>query len=286
LKDSILNANYKEELRVAINLARQAGAAALKYYGTPLLVEHKIGFDEPVTQADHAANNVIVLGLKELFPEDGLLSEESVDTHVRLKKDRVWIVDPLDGTNGFISGDGDFAVQIGLAVEGQSILGVVYQPASDVLYWASKGSGSWVVRPGSEPEMMQVSKEVDSSRMRLAASRTHRSNKMDRIIEAFGFKEEVRRGSVGIKIGLISERMCDLYIHLSARVKEWDTCAPSIILHEAGGLMTDLFGNPLRYNELDVQHHNGLVATNGVVHNTVIDRLAPLLQEFGRRPVS
>ena len=273
------------ELAVAIRLARAAGAAALAYYGGPLRIVHKSENDDPVTQADHAANDVIVRGLQAEFPEDGLLSEESVDTVRRLDLARVWIVDPLDGTNGFISGNGDFAVQIGLAVEGAPALGVVYLPDTDVLYYAARGHGAWVVRPETEPERPRVSGESEPARMRLAVSRTHRSPKMDTVVRAFGFKEEVARGSVGIKIGLIVERQCDLYIHLSPRTKQWDTCAPEAILREAGGRLTDLWGEPYRYNTEDVQNRNGLVATNAAAHPAVIARLAPLLAEFGRKRV-
>jgi len=120
--------------------------------------------------------------------------------------------------------------------------------------------------------------------MRLAASRSHRSPRMDRVVNAFAVKEEVRRGSVGIKVGLICEQQCDLYVHLSPRTKQWDTCAPEIILHEAGGRITDLFGEPLRYNVAEVQNRNGLVASNGVVHDEIVSTLAPLLDEFGRVP--
>src|ERR1041384_5971443 len=115
------------ELQVAIKLARAAGAAALVHYGGPLQIVHKSENEDPVTQADYAANELIVRGLTTEFPADGLLSEESVDTVRRLDRARVWIVDPLDGTKGFIAGNGDFAVQIGLAVEGAAALGVVYQ---------------------------------------------------------------------------------------------------------------------------------------------------------------
>ena len=109
---------------------------------------------------------------------------------------------------------------------------------------------------------------------------------MDRVVKSFNFREEVRRGSVGVKIGLLVERQCDLYIHLSPRTKQWDTCAPHVVLQEAGGQLTDLFGQPLRYNTADVQNHNGLVATNGHAHHQVIERLRPLLAEFGREPVA
>ncbi|HYE63984.1 MAG TPA: 3'(2'),5'-bisphosphate nucleotidase CysQ, partial [Pyrinomonadaceae bacterium] len=237
------------------------------------------------TEADRAANELIVSAIRLEFPEDGILAEESVDTERRLGKRRVWMIDPLDGTTGFIDRNGDFAVQIGLAVEGESVLGVVYQPLPDVLYWAARGSGAWVERAGFAPESARVSGHVDLTQMRLAASRTHRSPRLDTVIKAFGIKEEVRRGSVGIKVGLIIERQCDLYIHLSPRTKQWDTCAPEVILREAGGRLTDLFGAPLRYNVPDVQNHNGLVASNGVAHDRIIEQLAPLLAQFGRKRV-
>jgi 3'(2'), 5'-bisphosphate nucleotidase len=105
---------------------------------------------------------------------------------------------------------------------------------------------------------------------------------MDRVVKAFAVKQEVRRGSVGIKVGLICEQQCDLYVHLSPRTKQWDTCAPEIILHESGGKMTDLFGQPLRYNVIEVQNRNGLVASNGVAHEKILAALDPLLNEFGR----
>ncbi|HEX8495023.1 MAG TPA: 3'(2'),5'-bisphosphate nucleotidase CysQ [Pyrinomonadaceae bacterium] len=279
---------YERELQLALKLAREAGATILEYYKSPLLVERKVDADEhiePVTEADRAANELIVEALRREFPADGLLAEESIDTERRLTKRRVWMIDPLDGTSGFIARDGDFAVQIGLAIEGRSVLGVVYQPLPDVLYWAAEGAGSWIERAGFEPERGKVSSEREVGRMRLAASRSHRSPRMDRVLRAFGITEEVRRGSVGVKIGLIIEQQCDLYVHLSPRTKQWDTCAPEIILSEAGGQLTDLFGAPLRYNHPDVQNRNGIVATNGAAHELVIELLAPLLHEFGRLPV-
>jgi 3'(2'), 5'-bisphosphate nucleotidase len=276
---------YGHELQVALRLAREAGAAILEYYGSPLHIERKVDAEEntePVTQADRAANELIVNGLQREFPDDGILAEESVDTERRLTKRRVWMVDPLDGTNGFIARDGDFAVQIGLAVDGRSVLGVVYQPLPDVLYRATTGAGAWIERAGFRPERARVSDEKEIERMRLAASRTHRSPRMDIVIRALELKEEVRRGSVGIKVGLIIERQCDVYVHLSPRTKQWDTCAPEIILSEAGGRFTDLFGEPLGYNNADVQNRNGLVASNGMAHERLIEKIAPLLREFGR----
>src|SRR4029079_17077810 len=279
--------HYQRELRVAIELSREAGAAILEHYEGPLDIEQKFSADdiEPVTQADKVANQLIVDRLALEFPDDGILAEESIDTEHRLDKERVWMVDPLDGTNGFIDGNGDFAVQIGLAEEGVCVVGVVYQPLSGVLYNAVSGGGSWIERRGFERQQVTVSPNRDLAKMRLAASRSHRSPRMNKVVSHLGFQQEVQRGSVGIKIGLLVEQQCDVYIHLSPRTKQWDTCAPQLILTEAGGTLTDLFGSPLNYNVRDVQNRNGLVASNGVVHEKIIQTLAPLLEEFGRQPV-
>ncbi|HEX3250411.1 MAG TPA: 3'(2'),5'-bisphosphate nucleotidase CysQ [Pyrinomonadaceae bacterium] len=279
--------SYEHELRVACELARAAGAAILEHYEGPLKIAQK-NYDndaEPVTQADTIANELIVNGLKREFPNDGILAEESVDTMHRLEKSRVWMVDPLDGTNGFIDGNGDFAVQIGLAEDGQCALGVVYQPLPGLLYRAIRDEGTWIERPQFEPARATVSQTRALYQMRLAASRSHRSPRMNQVVQRFGFKDEVRRGSVGIKVGLLIEQQCDVYIHLSSRTKQWDTCAPEVILTEAGGRITDLFGYPLNYNVPDVQNRNGLIASNGIAHDQIIETLAPLLNEFGRKRV-
>jgi 3'(2'), 5'-bisphosphate nucleotidase len=278
---------YDHECRVAIDLARAAGAAILDEYDKPIRVEQKTLADdvEPVTQADRIANEIIVNALKAEFPSDGILAEESVDTERRLRKSRVWMVDPIDGTNGFIDGNGDFAVQIGLVEEGEVVVAIVYQPATGVLYHAIRGCGTWIERPEFPLEQAHVSRHQEFSTMRLAASRSHRSPRMNKVVERFGFREEVQRGSVGVKVGLLIEQQCDVYIHLSPRTKQWDTCAPQLVLTEAGGRVSDLFGQPLNYNVPDVNNRNGLVASNGVSHDKIIETLAPLLAEFGRKPV-
>jgi len=277
---------YERELEVAINLARAAGDTILAEYKKPMRIEQKSSADdiEPVTQADRIANELIVNGLKAEFPRDGILAEESVDTERRLRKSRVWMVDPIDGTNGFIDGNGDFAVQIGLVEDGECVAGVVYVPLTGVLYRAVLGGGTLIERPDQPLEKAAVSDRQEFANMRLAASRSHRSPRMNMVVQRFGFREEVQRGSVGIKIGLLVEQQCDVYIHLSPRTKQWDTCAPQLILTEAGGRLTDLFGRPLNYNVPDVNNRNGLVASNGLSHDLIIQTLAPLLAEFGRKP--
>lgn len=278
-----MSENLARELRLACELARQAGDVAMTFYGKEsLYITHKGEVAEPVTEADFAANEIIVEGLRAAFPADGLLSEELTDDFTRLARRRLWIVDPLDGTKGFIAGDGDFAVQIGLVIEHESALGVVYVPARNVLYWAVRDTGAWIENGNTQAQQLRVSSKTNLQETRLAVSRSHRSPRMSRVVKMLGVREEVARGSVGVKIGLLVERRCDIYVHLSPHTKHWDTCAPEIILREAGGRMTDLWGAPFRYNLRDVQNHNGLVATNNALHDELIRRLAPLLDEFGQ----
>jgi 3'(2'), 5'-bisphosphate nucleotidase len=286
--NSAPESDYQREILVATELARQAGAVLLEHYNSPFLVEQKVNaLDEleEVTAADREANELIVGRLQREFPDDGILAEESTDTERRLEINRVWLIDPMDGTKNFINRDGDFAVQIGLAVGGESVLGVVYQPVRRVLYRAERNGGAWMEAGDKAAARLSVSNLTDASEMVLASSRSHRSPRMERVVNTFGFKDETRRGSVGVKIGLIAEQQADLYLHLSPSTKQWDTCGPEAILAEAGGRLTDLFGQPLRYNGVRVDNRNGIVATNGAAHEMVIENLKPLLREFGREPV-
>src|SRR5216683_1286417 len=246
--NAVPESDYQNEIAVATELARAAGAVLLEHYYSPFLVEQKVNaLDEleEVTAADREANELIVTRLKKEFPDDGILAEESTDSEHRLKKHRVWLIDPMDGTKNFIQRDGDFAVQIGLALDGECVAGVVYQPVRDVLYRAVRGGGAWIEDKDKPAARMSVSKQIEPAEMILASSRSHRSPRMERVLSEFGFKKEMRRGSVGVKIGLIAERMADLYLHLSPSTKQWDTCGPEAILVAAGGRLSDLFGQPI-----------------------------------------
>lgn len=278
----------QHELETAIALARLAAKTILRHYAAGFETEQKLGADdfyEPVTIADREASRIIVDGLAEVFPDDGILSEEEIDDlERRLSKRRVWIVDPIDGTSGFVNHDGDFGVQIGLAVGGEPVAGVVFLPFHDVLSYAVKGGGSFTVTAGGEPVRMRTSNVKELGEMTLAMSRNHPSTRMGKIIDHFGFSKIERRGSVGLKVALIADRTCDIYIHPSPRTKLWDTCAPQVILTEAGGVFTDLFGLDISYDRADLQNQNGILATNGAAHAEALEHLKPLLKQFGRVP--
>lgn len=264
----------QHELEIALDLAQQAGLLIMDYYQTALTVELKDG-EEPVTAADRAADSLIAAGLHAAFPDDGLLTEESEDDLSRLAKDRVWIVDPLDGTTEFIAKNGEFSVQIALAVRGRPVLGVVYQPTRQQFFYAVEGYGARSLRNG-QTTPLHVSTEPDLACMCLVASRSHYSGLVDAARQAFGIRNVTRMGSVGLKVGMVARGLCDLYLATNV-AKEWDLCAPHALLLEAGGVLTNLCGEAMVYNKEEVAECRGLIGSNGLAHDRIVGTLAPLL---------
>jgi 3'(2'), 5'-bisphosphate nucleotidase len=269
--------SMERELEVARRVARDAGQRILEFYRGDTEVRWK-GFDDPVTAADQAANELIVEELRRAFPDDGILAEESPDNPERLGRRRVWMIDPIDGTKQFIEKVDEFAVMIGLAVEGEPQVGVVYQPPLDRLYYGAVGAGAYVEEKWST-KRLHVTDVRDFSKMTIALSRSHHSQRVDRICEHLGVGNQLKTGSVGLKFGLIAEGRANLYIHTTAQTNQWDTCGPEAILKAAGGTITDLRGEVLRYNKPEVRNLNGIVASNGTRHAEILEAVA---QHLGR----
>ena len=260
-------------------IVQEAGAIVRKYHDQADDIEWK-GENDPVTAADKAVNAFLVEKLQAAFPEIGILAEESKDDLDRLNYDAIWCIDPLDGTKEFIARNGEFSIMVGLALEGEAILGVVYQPVKDFMYSGIRNEGAWFTTPeGRTP--MHVSSISDPKEMRLIVSRSHRNPIVDNIKQALGITQERISGSVGLKCGLIARDEADLYLHPAPGLKEWDTCAPEAILFGAGGQVTDCWGRPYLYNQPDVRRHFGLVASNGEAHTRIISLLVPVLNAQG-----
>jgi len=259
----------KKELETAKELVAKAGNILLEHYQENPSVSWK-GIDAPVTAADRAASELLVRELKRIFPGDGILSEEEQDDPARLSRSRVWIIDPMDGTREFIDHLGEFAVMIGLAVDGMAVLGIVYQPTTEKIYYATTGSGAFLEERGARRRLL-VSTEADPSRMTVALSRSHHSPQVDLICDRLAIKETIRSGSIGLKVGFICEGRAHLYLHTGARTYQWDTCAAEAILREAGGQMTDAYGAPLRYNDSELRNLRGVIASNGAAHDRIVE---------------
>lgn len=271
--------DFSKELSVAIKLAREAGAIVRTFYDVPPTVRWKDP-TEPVTEADRAVNAYLVKQFAHHFPNDGMLAEESKDDLSRLNKERVWIVDPLDGTAEFIAHNGEFVIMIGLAFRGEPVVGVVFQPIDDLLFAAARGQGAYLEMFG-ERSRLRVSDESDLSKYRLVVSRSHRPALVDTVIRRMGLQRERSIGSVGLKIGLIARSQAEFYVHPNPGTKEWDTCAPDIIVREAGGMMTDCWNRPLKYNQRDVLRRFGVLASNNVEHAALANVVGDVLDEAG-----
>jgi 3'(2'), 5'-bisphosphate nucleotidase len=266
--------DFARELAVAEEVALEAARLVRGYHRTNLVVDSKAG-NEPVTEADRAASALIVERLQAAFPDDVVLSEEVPDDGSRLGRSRVWMVDPIDGTSDFIAGDTGFVVMIGLVVDGRPHVGAVAHPLTNRVYGGITGQGAWLQLPDGTRTSLHTSTLTGPPGIRLVASKTHRTPRVDAVKKALGVTDEINVGSVGLKIGLVSEAARDLYVYTGGRTKIWDTCGPEAILHGAGGRMTDLDGRPLVYDTADLYNGRGIVASNGPLHDFVITTLAP-----------
>ncbi|HET6343976.1 MAG TPA: inositol monophosphatase family protein, partial [Myxococcota bacterium] len=179
---SMESSGFSHELEVAIRLARRAGEVILRHYATNFAVDYKDeDATDPVTQADRDANNIIVAGLAAAFPADAILAEESAASPTRHGHRRLWCVDPVDGTREFVDHNGQFAVMIGLAVEGVAEVGVIYQPTEDHLAYGAAGRAVSVLRGEERP--LHVSKQAHPAHATLMVSRSHRSRSVQRVAQ-------------------------------------------------------------------------------------------------------
>jgi 3'(2'), 5'-bisphosphate nucleotidase len=264
---------------VAVQAARQAGEIIKTFYQVPPTVRWKDP-TEPVTEADRAANAFLVKQIGQIFPEDGILAEESKDDLTRLEKSRVWMVDPMDGTMEFIARNGQFCIMVGLVIDQYPVVGAVYQPVDDILYAAASGLGAYVEEFG-ERRPLTVSSEAEMARLRPVVSRSHRPPLLDTLLQGLGTQREKVIGSAGLKMAALARGQAEFYLHPSAGTKEWDTCAPEVVLREAGGIVTDCWNRPLRYNQRDVRRCYGLLATNTAAHECLVQSIGRLLDDAG-----
>jgi 3'(2'), 5'-bisphosphate nucleotidase len=260
----------RSEFELAQEAALAAGSEVLKVYKDNFS-SNKKDDDSPITEADLKSNGII----KKILSKSGysILSEEDADDKNRLKQNRVWIVDPLDGTTDFVNRTGEFTVMIGLVEKRKPILGVIYLPAENKLYVAQKNFGAW--RSGDFWQRIHVSQVSDITKCRAVGSRFHISPDEKKLLERLEIKKFTSVGS-SLKVTQISSGSADVYLTTTNKMKEWDTCASYCLVSEAGGKMTDMLGNDLTYNNQNVTHQNGILVTNGLLHNKIVQEFKSL----------
>lgn len=259
------------ELEVAKKLAIEAGNEIINFYNAEKFDSTTKKDNTPLTKADLAANKIIIQGLKRAFSEYGFLSEEEKDNQLRLTKKKVWIVDPLDGTKEFISKNGQFTVNIALSNNRIPVLGVIYVPVTKELYFASKDQGAYYAN--DKVEKLKVSETSNIQEMVVVKSRFHATEKSERFIEMNNFRGVKSVGS-SLKGILIAKGEADVYIRFG-EISEWDICAMHCILNEAGGILTDLEGQEVKYNSKKVTR-SGILASNNKIHKNLINSVKNL----------
>ncbi len=220
------------------HIARAAGEAILAIYNAKNFQQKQKADGSPLTEADLAAHNEIVKQLKSLTPDIPILSEESeqsIDYTARKNWSQYWLVDPLDGTKEFIKRNGEFTVNIALIEEGKSVLGVVYAPVLNTLYYAAFGQGAFKQCKDQVPQQLPIIRN-NSETIKVVASKSHCTPETEAFIKAIEKQgrsvEAVSKGS-SLKLCMVAEGSADIYPRL-APTMEWDTAAAQCVVEQSG----------------------------------------------------
>lgn len=266
---------YEPELVVALDAAAAAGRYLRTAYD-----DFAAMADAPVdisTDADRASQEIILYRLRLAFPDDAVCAEEATPTAAAAPRrgPRAWVVDPIDGTRGFVTKNGEFSVMIGLVVEGEVVVGVVLEPAMNRVTFASKGGGCWVSADGEDPTKCRVAKTADAASAALVVSHA-KPGKPDPAAARLKPARVVETYSAGVKMAMVARGEVDLYVNTYSQFRDWDIAAGHLLVTEAGGVVTELHGTPVRYGADDFGQRGGLIASNAAVHGPAVAALTGL----------
>ena len=236
-----------------INTAKQAAALLMRYYKTDLAIERKED-KSPVTEADHAANALIMSALQKLTPDIPVIAEESAETHTIdvSRAEAFWLVDPLDGTKSFIKHTDEFTVNMGLIVRGIPSWGIIAIPAQDLVYWTEEGK---VLRQlgGHTPDIISV-RTPPKAGITVVASQSHYSDKTDVFLKEHTVAEFIQANS-SLKFCRVAEGKADLYPRFGTTM-EWDTAAGDALVRAAGGRVEHPDGKTFAYGKTGFENGN------------------------------
>lgn len=256
---------------VARVLALEAGRRIMTLRQSPLVLERKSDHSL-VTNADREADNIIREGLRKAFPDHSILTEESgLDGPADAQY--VWVVDPLDGTRAYANNVTGYSVMVGLLKEGEPHAGVVFDPLEGYLFEAARGEGTTLTFQNVS-QSARISRRNDFKAMPVITSTGFPKVAEEALRQLFPGPWIPPVNSVGVKVGMMVRQLVDIYIN-HHKVHYWDTCAPQIILEEAGGVITFLDGKPLVYPLMagHYQHLQPTLASNGLRHAEILDLL-------------
>jgi myo-inositol-1(or 4)-monophosphatase len=271
--------SLQHDLQYATELARGAGRVILDHYGNVerLTKTHAATTDEAVTDADRASQRFIVAGLRQRFPKDGVVGEES-DTGLSITFEcpdpggRVWVIDPIDGTNNFIAGLGAFCVCIGLLEAGEPVLGVVYDVTRDEMYCAARGQGAW---RGARAVRAPQTPLTDASMLMLTSNLLIKGRAPHWAARWLGQTNwKVRMlGSAALEAVQVAAGVAHGAVTVNGKL--WDVAAPAAIVLEAGGVITDLAGKAIF--PFDLRQYVGakvpFLAAGPVAHPVLLEEI-------------
>lgn len=248
---------WEKELQISKRAAVEAGKAIMKVYASEKIDVVYKNDRSPLTEADRRANRVIVDMLSKEFPDYAILSEEEKDYQKRRLNDYCFIVDPLDGTKEFIKRNGQFTVNIALAYKGKSVMGVIYVPVTEELYWASEEKGAYLTLH-DKTERIHVSGRTKD--IRVVMSSSHGCAEMDKLIQQNHLVNYVKIGS-SLKGCIIAKGEAEIYYRFNPTM-EWDTAAMQCIVEEAGAVFKQMDDSEMRYKREDCRNGKGFYIIN------------------------
>lgn len=264
----------RADLERLASIARDAGQGILRIYAGHFQVDYKSPGD-PVTNADRQANDLICARLTAEYPDAAIVAEESAPGSYAgyRASERVFFVDPLDGTREFVARNGQFVVMIGLLVEARPSLGVVYAPVSDTLWCGAQGVGAYRIDANGQEAALRVSEVSEPEAARVTVSRSHPSEHLKQVLQSINPRQIVPMGSAGLKGSHVAENSADAYLALGPSGKYWDACAMDAVVSAAGGYVTDARGEPLDYRSPALGLEHGILAANPALHQALVSRI-------------
>jgi 3'(2'), 5'-bisphosphate nucleotidase len=256
---------------IALAAALEASETVMRVYTTPFGVQYK-GKNDPVTLADHEANALLCERLSKKYPGVPIVAEESdPSTYAGFEgADTAWFVDPLDGTREFVARNGEFAVMIGLAQGGRAALGVIVAPTWGRSFVGIVGYGAWSVEKDGSRAPIHVSTRPSPEGASILVSRSHTPPRLASLVAAVHAGETMIYGSSGLKACLVATGAYDVYLQPGHAGMRWDACASEALVKAAGGNCTDADGGAFDYAGSELANKRGLVATNGLLHESII----------------
>lgn len=272
-------------LDILIEIAREAALVIDEVYKTPFHVDYK-GPRDPVTAADRRANALICERLSRHFPGVPIVAEESNPESFAgfQSAPSIFFVDPLDGTREFVDQNGEFVVMIGLVEGNRATHGVIHAPVSHTAWAGEVGSGAFTVDASGKRQAIRPSSVAELGQARIVASRSHRSELLERALQVLGAREIITLGSAGLKGARTADGTAEAYVSPVSAGKRWDACAADALIAAAGGRFSDEFGDPIDYRAASLINDRGVVASNGLIHEALLERLASAREQYKQQP--